>query len=51
MLELFLLSIMLIFMLTLVASLTHIAHTVFKTPTVPPKEDTPEKDTRELLKG
>ena len=51
MLELFLLSIMLIFMLTLVASLIHIAHIVFKTPTVPPKEDTPEKDTRELLKG
>ena len=51
MLVLFLLSIMLLFMLTLVASLTYIAYIVFKTPTAPSKEDTPKKDTRTLLKG
>ena len=51
MLVLFLLSIMLIFMLTLVASLIYIAYIVFKTPTAPSEEDTPEKDTRTLLKG
>ena len=51
MLVLFLLSIMLLFMLTLVTSLIYIAYFVFKTPIAPSEEDTPEKDTRELLKG
>jgi hypothetical protein len=51
MLVLFFLSTILLFMLTLITSLTYIAYIVFKVPTVLPEEDTPEKDTRELLKG
>jgi hypothetical protein len=51
MLVLFILSIALIFMLTFIASGIYIAYVVFKTPTLPTEEDTPEKDTRELLKG
>jgi hypothetical protein len=38
-------------MLTFIASGIYIAYVVFKTPTLPTEEDTPEKDTRTLLKG
>lgn len=51
MLVLFILSIALLFMLSFILSGMYIVYLIYKAPTAPSEEDTPEKDARKLLKG